>query len=286
MNDHPTRVALVTGCGKAIGIGGEIARALGNAGIAVVVSDLSQTGVANDHDDGSDTDVGWHGLKSLVDDIVARGGVASWVQGDVASQDDAQRMVQETLARHGRLDILVNNAGAPHGLDRADIEAVPLEAWEQVMAVNVRGTFLMSRAAIGPMRRQRWGRLINIASAVVRRGARHKTAYVASKAAVVGFTQAVAMDVAAWGITANAICPGSIRTSRAISTTRKAGWTDTEAGLRERAKTIPLGRHGDVREIAAIAAFLASDASSYLTAQAIYVDGGGLPFVPPETSQS
>jgi 3-oxoacyl-[acyl-carrier protein] reductase len=193
-------------------------------------------------------------------------------------------MVEQTMTRYGRLDILVNNAGAPHGLDRADIEKVPLQAWEQVMAVNVRGAFLMSRAAVGPMRQRHWGRLINIASAVVRSGARHKCAYVASKAALVGFTQAVAMDVAEWGITANAICPGSIRTSRAVSTTRKSGWSDVEAGLRERAKTIPLGRHGDVRDIAAIAAFMASDASSYMTAQAIYVDGGGLPFVAPATS--
>ena len=267
-------VALVTGCGKASGIGAGIARKLAAAGMIVVVTDIAAHGVA---EEGEEAPPGWRGLDSLVAELAAGGATASQVQGDVASEADAAAMVQQTLQRHGRLDVLVNNASAPHGADRADIEQVSLTAWEHVMAVNMRGVFLMSRAAVTPMRQQRCGRIINISSAVIRYGARNRTAYAASKAAVIGFTRALAMDVADSGITVNAVCPGSIRTSRALNTTKALGWTDVEAGLAERAKRIPLGRHGEVNDVAAIVAFLASREAGYTTAQAIYVDGGGLP---------
>jgi 3-oxoacyl-[acyl-carrier protein] reductase len=135
----------------------------------------------------------------------------------------------------------------------------------------------MSRAAVGAMRAQRWGRIVNIASAIVKHTLPQRTAYITSKAAVIGFTQSLALDVAEWGITVNAVCPGSIRTARAMSSTRKAGWDDIEAGLRERAKGIPVGRHGEADEVAAAVAFLVSDASAYLTGTSIFVDGGGLP---------
>lgn len=270
-------VALVTGCGKITGIGAAIARKLAADGICVVVSDYVAGGV---QEEGETVPEGWRGLESLVEEIVAAGGSASALQGDVTSEADASAMVATTLARHGRLDILVNNAGAPHGADRADIEDVPLAAWEQVMAVNVRGVFLMSRAAVGAMRQGGGGRIINISSAVVRNGARHRTAYLASKSAVLGFTSALAMDVADSGITVNAVCPGSIITARAINTTKKLGFSDVEAGLAERARRIPLGRHGETGEVAAIVAFLASPAAGYITGQSIYVDGGGVPVAP------
>jgi NAD(P)-dependent dehydrogenase (short-subunit alcohol dehydrogenase family) len=275
--DPSARVALVTGCGKALGIGSATARELARRGCTVVVSDVAPAGAANDLDVESDRSTGWQGIDSLVDEIEAHGGHASSTLGDVSVEADAQRMVADAVARHGRLDILVNNAGAPHGDDRGDIEQVTLAAWERVMAVNVRGVFLMSRAAVRPMRAQRWGRIVNIASAVVKHTLPHKAAYTASKAAVVGFTQALALDVAEWGITVNAVCPGSTRTARAMSSTRKAGWDDLEAGLRERAKGIPVGRHAEADEIAAAIAFLASDASAYVTGTSLFVDGGGLP---------
>jgi len=274
MSDESGRVALVTGCGKAGGIGAAIARALAASGATVVVSDISKHGVA-EHGEVPPTD--WQGLDSLAAEIVSAGGRATVCEGDVTSETDVASMVQQTLDRYGRLDILVNNAAAPHGGDRADVAQVPLDAWEHVMAVNVRGVFLMSRAAVPPMRAQRWGRIVNISSAVIRYGARNRAAYAASKAAVVGFTRAMAMDVADSGITVNAVCPGSIRTSRAVNTTRALGWSDVESGLAERAKRIPLGRHGEIGDVAAMVAFLASDAAGYLTAQSIYIDGGGLP---------
>ena len=245
MEHEIRRVALVTGCGKSLGIGSATARALAKSGFTVVVADVEMQGVANDLDDASEGAVRWKGIESLVDEIHSDGGSASWVQGDVSVETDARRMVQEVIDRHGRLDVLVNNAGAPHGDDRVDIEQLTLEAWERVMAVNARGVFLMSREAVGPMRRQRWGRIVNIASAIVKFSVPSRVAYSTSKAAVIGFTEALAMDVVKSGITVNAVCPGSIRTARAISSTRKAGWDDIEAGLAERTKGIPVGRHGE-----------------------------------------
>lgn len=272
------RVALITGCGKRIGIGSSTARALANAGTAVVVSDIATSGVANQHEESDDADSVWGGLDALVEEIVAAGGVASSVQGDVSSEADAARMVEEVVRRYQRIDILVNNAGAPHGKDRADIEQVPFASWERVMAINVGGTFLMSRAAIPHMRAKKWGRIVNIASAAVNYKLAHMAAYTASKAAVVGFTQAVAMDVARSGITVNAVCPGAIATSRAISSTRHAGWKKVDEGLAQRAKGIPVGRNGTPDDIASMVAFLVSEQSSYITGQSIYVDGGSIAF--------
>jgi NAD(P)-dependent dehydrogenase (short-subunit alcohol dehydrogenase family) len=146
------------------------------------------------------------------------------------------------------------------------------------MAVNVRGVFLMSRAAISHMRSARWGRIVNVSSAVFRYGALHRTAYAASKAAVSGFSRSLAMDVAGSGITVNAVCPGSILTARARNTTGEMlGFVDLEAGLAKRARAIPAGRHGRAAEVAATIAFLCSDAAGYITGQDLFIDGGGMP---------
>ena len=271
------RVALVTGCGKRAGIGSATARKLAGAGFAVVVTDITIRGAENDREEPDDADLDWKGLDSLVDELRSKGAKASSAQGDVGSEADARRMVGEALARHGRIDVLVNNAGAPHGDDRVDIASLSLAEWERVMSVNARGTFLMSREAVPPMRKQGFGRIVNVASAIVKFPLRNRVAYVTSKAAVVGFTSALALDVAADGITVNVVCPGSVRTSRAISSTRKAGFTDIEAGLAARAKGIPLNRHAEPDEIAATIAFLCSEAAGYITGHSLYVDGGGLP---------
>ena len=130
------RVALITGCGKPIGIGNSTARALAAAGVTVVVSDVAPAGLANEHNVQGDMDPNWGGVDSLVESIVRDGGTASAVLGDVSVEADAERMVQEVLRRYGRLDILVNNAGAPQAADRNEIEDVPVAAWDQVMGVE------------------------------------------------------------------------------------------------------------------------------------------------------
>jgi NAD(P)-dependent dehydrogenase (short-subunit alcohol dehydrogenase family) len=200
----PTRVALITGCGKPDGMGRAIARTLAAAGTAVVVTDAEPAGVLNRRQEvvgarPPTTSSGWRGLPSLVEEITRAGGVASGTLGDIADEADAERMVSEAVQRHGRLDILVNNAAAPQGLDRRDIEDVPVAVWDRVVRVNLRGTFLMSRFAVPVMRRQRHGRIINISSMAGVVAAPRSAAYSASKAAVIGLTRSLSADVAPWG---------------------------------------------------------------------------------------
>jgi NAD(P)-dependent dehydrogenase (short-subunit alcohol dehydrogenase family) len=271
---NEARVALITGCGKPVGIGNSTARALAATGVTVVVSDVAPAGLANEHNVQGDMDANWRGVDSLVEAIAGAGGTASSVLGDVSLEADAARMVAEVLRRHGRLDILVNNAGAPQGADRNEIEDVPVAAWDQTMAVNARGAFLMARAAVPAMRKAGWGRIVSVSSRAAFRPGPRRATYAASKAAIVGFTKSLALDLAPIGITVNAVLPGPIRTSRAISTNRREFGDDLEVGFRERAKAIPVGRFGSPDEVASMIAYLASDAAGFVTGQAIAIDGG------------
>ncbi|HKK31751.1 MAG TPA: SDR family oxidoreductase [Alphaproteobacteria bacterium] len=270
------RVALLTGCGKENGIGAATAQRLARDGVIVAVSDVASAGVENDLAIEREANA-WQGLDTLVARIQTAGGEAFSLTGDVSTEGGAAHLVGETIRKYGRLDILINNAGAPHGRDRGPIEDVPLEAWEQTMGINARGVFLMIRAAVPQMKKQRYGRIVSMSSVAGLVALPERGTYCASKAAVIGLTRSIAYDLAPYGITANCVCPGSIRTDRAISSTLRAGWTDVDAGLAERAKVIPVQRHGRPEEVAAMIAHLASEEAGFTTGQAFPIDGGGLP---------
>src|SRR6266536_4297079 len=181
---HSSRVALITGCGKPIGIGNSTARALAAKGVTVVLSDARPAGLANEFNATEDTDANWGGVDSLVEAIMKEGGTASAALGDVSQEADAGRMIGEVLSRYGRLDILVNNAGAPQGADRNEIEDVPVAAWDLTMGVNAKGAFLMSRAAVPTMKQAGFGRIVSVSSKAAFRPGKNRATYAASKAAI------------------------------------------------------------------------------------------------------
>lgn len=272
------RVALITGCGKRDGIGAGIARALSRNGLTVVLVDVEPAGVRDSHEPGNTADPKWRGVESLVEEITEAGGKASFVTGDISRQDDATRMVGHATDTYGRLDVLVNNAGAPFSLGHGDIAAIDPDEWDRVMAINVRGTFLLCREAAPQMRRQKWGRIVNIASTAGRTGSRNNSAYAASKAAVIALTQSLAMDLGPDGITANAVLPGFILTTRSLSSmSKRLGKTEIdEDTVAKSTPAVPAGRAGTPADVAATVAFLASEEASYTNGQSLVVDGGSL----------
>jgi NAD(P)-dependent dehydrogenase (short-subunit alcohol dehydrogenase family) len=275
MSEFADKVVLVTGCARARGIGRAISVAFARAGADVVATDVAAGGTRNENEEGlEEKRLGWKGLDSLAGEIQGLGRRVLTLVGDVSHAADAERFVAEALAQFGRIDVLVNNAAAPHGADRRLIWEVPEEAWDLVIDVNLKGAFLMSRAVIPHMLKRGSGRIINMASVSGKRGTARRGAYSASKFGIIGLTQVMAQELGAHGITANAICPGSVETSRRESTSRR------ERALVERDPNAPVlslpptGRVARPDDIARLAVFFASEASDHITGQAWNVDGG------------
>ena len=165
MSEFAGRVVMVTGCARARGIGRAIAVAFARAGADVVVTDVAAGGTRNENEEGlEEIRLGWKGLDSLAEEIKGLGRRVLTLVGDVSRAADAERFVADALAQFGRIDVLVNNAAAPHGADRRLLWEIPEEAWDLVIDVNLKGTFLMSRAVIPHMLKRGSGRIISMAS--------------------------------------------------------------------------------------------------------------------------
>ena len=276
MYDLAGQVALVTGAGGEKGFGRAIAKRLAEEGASVAVNDVAARPYA-------DTGHPWGGVDAVVAEIEATGGRAMSVLADVSNARAVDAMVEEVVDRFGALDLLVANAGSRPGKDRVPVVDLCEEAFDEVLRVNVKGTFLCCRAAARHMvARGEGGRIIVIASTAGKRGVARFAAYSASKFALVGFTQCLAHELGPHGITVNAICPGFALTERMTEIAgalRKEGESVGERLAlmhRERVDATPLGRVTETRDIANMAAFLASDQSDYLTGLSIPVAGGDL----------
>ena len=187
--------------------------------------------------------------------------------GDVRSPADVERAVAAAVERFGRIDVVVNSAGVR---EIGDVYSLPTEEWDNVLAVNLSGTFYVCQAAARRMRETGGGSIVNIASVGGLIGLSHRPAYTAAKHGVVGLTKSLARDLAADGIRVNVICPGLIRTPL---TEQYFGDGSFERSL---ATTVPQGRHGEPRDVANAALYLASDLGSYVNGTALTVDGGWL----------
>jgi 3-oxoacyl-[acyl-carrier protein] reductase len=243
MLDLRDKVAIVTGASR--GIGREVALMLAARGARVVAA------ARGDHAAGT------------VGAIAAAGGRAEAASLDVTDSAAVDALVSGALERHGRIDILVNNAGIAR--DQL-LMRMKRDDWDQVIATNLTAAFACTQAVIRPMIKQRAGRIISISSVVGQAGNAGQSNYAASKAGLIGFSKALAREVASRGVTVNVVAPGLIDTdmTRAITDKAQVDW----------AAQIPLGRLGTTGDVAAAVCFLASDEASYITGQVLAVNGG------------
>jgi 3-oxoacyl-[acyl-carrier protein] reductase len=243
MMDLTERVALVTGASR--GIGRAIARTLAQQGATVVAAARGEN------------------ARAVAEEITATGGRAEFATVDVAAPASAEEAVGGVVARHGRIDILVNNAGIAR--DQLMLR-MKREDWDAVIATNLTAAFALTQAALKHMIRQRSGRIVSISSVVGQAGNAGQANYAASKAGLIGFSKAVALEVASRGITVNVVAPGLIETdmTRAITEQAQGEWQSR----------IPLKRFGTPEDVAAAVCFLASNEASYITGQVLAVNGG------------
>lgn len=238
------QVAIITGSSR--GIGKAAALALAAEGASIVVNYARSSTAADE----------------VVTEITEAGGSAIALQADVSKEDQVDALIKGTMEKFGRIDVLVNNAGITR--DTLLLRMKPAD-WQAVIDLNLTGVFLCTRAVAKIMLKQRSGRIINISSVAGLMGNPGQANYSAAKAGVIGFTKTVAKEMAARGVTANAVAPGFIETDM----------TSELSNTEEILKYIPLGRYGQVSEVAGLIRFLAADpAAAYITGQVMNVDGG------------
>jgi Dehydrogenases with different specificities (related to short-chain alcohol dehydrogenases) len=244
------KVVLVTGSGA--GIGRAAALAFSKQGAHVVVNSQSPSTGAES--------------KGLIE---AAGGRAHFVQGDISSEQQACNLVDETLRVFGRLDILVNNAGI---VLPGRVDNMSEDDWDRTFAVNVKGTFLVSRAAIAAMRQTGGGVIVHISSVAAEKGLLDRAAYSASKGAVLSLTRAMARDHLADNIRVNCVCPGTVMTPSLEK--RLQAFPDPQKAHAEFVARQPMGRLGTVDEIASAILFAASEEAAFMNGETISISGG------------
>jgi 3-oxoacyl-[acyl-carrier protein] reductase len=245
MNKLAGKVAIVTGAAHGIGRG--IAEAFALEGADVAIADVATAEQA----------------QPVLDAIRQNGRKALFVRTDVADEQQVRAMVDRVLETFGHVDILVNNAGI---FTQSLVEAMPIEDWDRVLNVNLRGTFLCTRYVLPHLLEQGGGRVINIASQLGYLGGREVAHYSASKGGVIAFTKALAREVSTRNVLVNAIAPGPIVTDLLRS--------ETEEWKAAKLAELPIGRFGEVSEVAPTAVFLASDDASYYVGQTLGPNGG------------
>lgn len=239
------RVALVTGSGR--GIGRTIAARLAQEGADVAVSYRANDAAA----------------EETAQMVRETGRKCELIKGDVSSPADVEALFKGVADAFGRLDVLVNNAG----ITRDNLMMrMKEDEFDEVLRINLKGTYLCTRAALRPMVRARWGRIVNVSSVVGLVGNAGQANYAASKAGIIGFTKSVAREVAQRGITVNAVAPGYVETEL----TGSLPDTVKDQILAQ----VPVGRFGEAEEVAEVVAFLAGESAGYVTGQTIAVDGG------------
>ncbi len=265
------KVALVTGVGTQDGIGRAIAMRLAADGADVAATNVAEQASAE-----------WGGLPAIVGDIEAMGRRAVGVLADVSDSGDVDAMTRRVVATLGRVDILVNSAAASVGGDRVPVVELEESDWDRVQRVNAKGTFLCCQAVARRLIEQGdGGRIINISSRQGLRGSANFGAYCASKFAIIGLTQSLALELAAHGVTVNAVCPGPTDTQRIsdLAVALASGDVSREQA-RERlverySSELPLGRMGRASDVAGAVAYLASPDASFVTGVSLPVAGGG-----------
>ncbi len=259
------KVAVVTGAGRMRSIGRPIAVALESSGCHVV---LTGTGRAPRDYPQDEQDAVWQDIASVADEVRQHGAQALEVVSNVADAAAVQQLVQQTLAKFGRVDFVINNAGAARGSDRVPVLELSDDDWHKVINVNLNGTFYMSRAFGQAMVDQgEGGAIINISSIAGKMFPPNTAAYAASKAGIQALSASMAREMGRYNIRVNTICPGIIDTYRMDDVGRGSAWENM-------LKMIPLGRPGYGEDIAAMSVFLCSDEGSWITGQAYNVDGG------------
>ena len=275
------KVALITGAGGMKGIGRATALKLASQGADIVLSDFKR-------DPGDlppqEVEARWRSIDSVADEVEAMGRRAFKVWCDLTMTEQIEGMVRQAVEHFGHVDILVNNARAIIGRDRVPITELSEDVWRHFFQINTTAVFLATKFGGQVMIKQgHGGRIINIASDASKRAKPMTAAYTSSKFAVVGLTQAAALDLAPHRVTVNAVCPGTVNTDRLNY------WEQAQARAQgiapeafraqvvaNSAKATPLGRIAESEDVANLVAFLASDEANFITGQAYNVNGGSL----------